>query len=131
MMRYYWGPRRWRVRPEYFDGGRRIPVEVQSDDESYIVRALVPGKTADELQIEVLEDLVTLKTLSAEDGAVESQGEMLLSEIDRAGGSYRRIRLPEPVDAEQVKANLENGLLTVWLPKSDAKRTKRIEVSTK
>lgn len=132
MRRYYWRGNPWTVRPEHFNGGRRMPVEVRADDESYIIRALVPGLTADDVQVEVLDDLVTLRSNGAEDHTQdELQGESLLSELDRRGGAYRRIRLPEAVEAEQVEAKLENGMLTVRLPKSEAKRTKRIEVKSK
>ncbi len=135
MRGYYWSRPRWRswsVRPEHFNGGRRMPVEVRADDESYIIRALVPGLTADEVQVEVLEDLVTLRSNGTEHGEQdETQGEALLSELDRRGGAFRRIRLPEAVEAEQVEAKLEHGMLTVRLPKSEARRTKRIEVKSK
>lgn len=123
--------RNWTVRPEHFNGGRRMPVEVRADDESYIIRALVPGASPDEIQIEVLEDLVTLKANQAEQAEPELEGEPLMSEIAGPSGAYRRIRLPESVEAEQVEAKLENGLLTVRLPKSEARRTKRIEVTAK
>ena len=134
MRGYYWRRPRWRswtVRPEHFNGGRRMPVEVRADDESYIIQALVPGMSADDVQVEVLEDLVTLRSNGAESETEdEFPGEALLSEIDRRGGAYRRIRLPEAVEAEQVEAKVEHGMLTVRLPKSQASRIKRIEVKS-
>lgn len=131
MMHAYWGPRRWRVSPEHFNGGRRMPIEVRAEDDGYLLRASVPGRTADEVQVEVLEDLVILKTVPSDEQQDQAEGRSLLNEIDHSGGSYRRIRLPEPVEADQVQAKLENGLLTVRLPKSEARRTKRIAVSGK
>lgn len=123
--------RAWTVRPEHFNGGRRMPIEVRTDDDSYIIQALVPGMTVDDVQVEVLEDLVTLRSGGSEDDTLEQlPGEALLSELDRRGGAYRRIRLPEAVAAEQVEAKLEHGVLTVRLPKSEIKRTKRIEVKS-
>jgi HSP20 family protein len=110
-----------------FNGGRRLPVNVQADDEAYMITAEVPGLTADDLLVEVLEDLVTVRGKYEE----YDHDNRLLSEIHRSGGFFRRIRLPETIDAEAVEAKVENGLLSVRLPKSEATRPKQIEVSSK
>jgi HSP20 family protein len=110
-----------------FNGGRRLPINVQADDEAYMITAEVPGLTADDLSVEVLEDLVTLR---GEYGDIDHESR-LLSEIHRSGGFFRKIRLPESVDADSVEAKVENGLLSVRLPKSEESRPKRIEVSAK
>lgn len=116
-----------RMRRVHFNGGRRLPVNIWADDEAYLITAEVPGLAAEDLSVEVLEDLVTLR------GEYEEPEEdnQLLSEIHRSGGFYRRIRLPESIDAEAVEAKVENGLLRVRLPKSEEARPKRIAVSTK
>ena len=82
---------------------------------------------AEDLQIEVLQDLVTLRGEYKQAGA----GEALITELDRSGGFYRRIQLPEVIDAEAVEAKVENGLLTVRVPKAEAARPKKIEVKAK
>lgn len=129
MMRLYWGsPGQRLVRhPSEFNGGRRLPIEVRADDEAYLITAEVPGMMAEDLQIEVLEDLVTLRGEYKQ----ASAGEALISELDRSGGFYRRIQLPEVIDAEAVEAKVENGLLTVRVPKAEEARPKRIEVKAK
>ena len=128
-MRLYWGsPGQWLVRhPIEFNGGRRLPIEVRADDEAYLITAEVPGMVAEDLQIEVLEDLVTLRG----EYKHASAGEALISELDRSGGFYRRIQLPEVIDAEAVEAKIENGLLTVRVPKAEEARPKVIEVKAK
>jgi HSP20 family protein len=129
MMRLYWGsPGQRLVRyPIEFNGGQRLPIEVRADDEAYLITAEVPGMAAEDLQVEVLEDLVTLRGEFKPDGA----GEALIDELDRSGGFYRRIRLPEAIDAEAVEAKVENGLLTVRVPKAEEARPKKIEVKAK
>lgn len=122
MLRYYWGfPR---MRGVGFNGGRRLPVNIQSDDEAYLITAEVPGLTAEDLSVEVLENLVTVRGEYEE----HSDGEGLLREIHRSGGFFRRIRLPETIDEELVEATVENGLLSVRLPKSEQARPKQITV---
>jgi HSP20 family protein len=129
MMRLYWGhPRSRTYRSELgFNGGRRLPIEVRADDEAYLITAEVPGMSPDEVQVEVLQDLLTLRGEFKPDGT----GEAVLDELDRSGGFYRRIRLPEGIDPEAVEAKLENGLLTVRVPKAEESRPKRIEVKAK
>ena len=129
MMRLYWGyPRHRAIREAIgFNGGQRLPIEVRSEAEAYLITAEVPGMAAEDLQVEVLEDLVTLRGENKPEGA----GEALINELDRSGGFYRRIRLPEPIDAAAVEAKVENGLLTVRVPKAEEARPKRIEVKAK
>ncbi len=120
-------PRR-RVRYGYrsmgFNGGRRMPIDVQSDDEAYLITAAVPGLSAEEVTVEVLEDLVTLSGEIALEENDDNQNH--LSELHQS--FYRQIRLPEAVNADEVEAKVEKGLLTLRIPKADDARPKKIEV---
>ena len=129
MMRHYWGfPRHLAYRlPTEFNGGRRLPIDVQADEQAYLITAEVPGMSVEDLQVEVLDDLVTLRGEYKDEVA----GERLISEIERSGGFYRRIRLPQAIDADVVEAKVENGLLTVRIPKAEEARAKKIEVKAK
>ena len=85
--------------------------------------------TAEDLKIEILDDLVTL---SAEVKDKENgDQETLLSEIRRSGELSRKLRLPVPVDPSQAEAKVENGLLTVRIPKAEEARPKVIQVKAK
>jgi len=137
MMRHYWGfPRHLGYRlPTEFNGGRRLPIDVQADELAYLITAEVPGMSVEDLQVEVLDDLITLRgEYKAEEAAhrqAQDAGERLISEIERSGGFYRRIQLPEAIDADAVEAKVENGLLTVRIPKAEKARAKKIEVKAK
>ena len=111
-------------RPMGFNGGRRMPIDVQSDDEAYFITAAVPGLSAEDVTVEVLEDLVTMSG----EITLEENGEnqKLLSELHQS--FYRQIRLPEAANADEVEAKVEKGLLTVRIPKADESRPKKIEV---
>ena len=107
-----------------FNGGRRMPIDVQSDDEAYLITAAVPGLSAEEVTVEVLEDLVTMSGEITLDESDDNQ--KLLSELSNS--FYRQIRLPEAVNADEIEAKVEKGLLTVRIPKADDARPKKIEV---
>lgn len=128
MQRYLWNPD-WRRATYGFNGGRRVPVDVRADDEAYVITAELPGMKRDEIKIDILDDVVTLRG----EAAVEENGQAvaLWREIPAPSKFSRRLRLPDGVDAEQAEATLENGLLTLRIPKVEAARPKAIEIKTK
>lgn len=125
-------PRRFRrmqgYRPVEFNGGRRLPVDVKVDDEGYSIYAPVPGLKPDQLRIEILDDVLTLHA-----GVEEEENghhEDLLQEWYR-GPLTRRLRLPDSVDASQAEAKVEDGMLSLYLPKAEEARPKKIAVKAR
>ncbi len=128
MARYYMTPRGYRTMSRYqptgFNGGRRMPIDVRSDEEAFEITAEVPGLTAEDVKIEILEDVVTLR---AEIEAEEDNERILLRE--RGPISFeRRLRLPDPLDVDGAEAKIENGILRLRLPKAEEARPKTIKV---
>ena len=128
-MTYYMVPRRSRrlhtYRPVGFNGGRRMSVDVHASPEEYLITAEVPGLAADELKIEILDDVVTI----GGDLHIDEDGERdeLLRELPQ-GNFKRSLRFSETLDAEKAEAQLENGLLKLRIPKSEGARPKTIKV---
>jgi HSP20 family protein len=128
MPRYYITPRGYRplrrYQPTGFNGGRRLPIDIRADEEAYEITAEVPGLTAEDVKIEILEDVVTLR---AELELEEDAERVLLRE--RGPVSFERsLRLPDPLDIDGAEAKIENGLLRLRLPKAEEARPKMIEV---
>ena len=115
-------------RPVEFNGGRRLPVDFHADENEFVLTAEIAGLNPDDLQIEIKDDILTVK------GEVRSEtngdGEYLLREIFQ-GEFSRSLRLPEPVEIDNVEAKVENGLLTIHLPKAEEARPKTIKISAK
>jgi HSP20 family protein len=102
-----------------------LSVDVHEEDEAYIINALVPGLKAADLNIQVLEDVVTI---SGEFKADES--EYLMRELPH--GSFRRtLRLPVALDANQAEAKITDGVLTLRLVKAESARPRTIKVDVK
>lgn len=113
-------------------GGRRLPVDVHVDEEAYEITAIVPGIDPSEIKIEVLEDVVTLRSVietTEENG--NGTGRYLLNELPEFSEMSRSLRLPEPVVAEKAEARIENGLLKLRIPKAEEAMPKTIEVKSK
>jgi HSP20 family protein len=120
----------WRrlVQPVGFNGGSRLPVDVHVDDDAYVLTAAVPGLAPDEVEIKILENVVTL-TGSAQE-ARDEEGRYLVREIGEARFE-RSFELPDPVDASKAEASMKDGLLTVRLPKAEESRPKVIEIKSR
>jgi HSP20 family protein len=102
---------------------RSLGVNIREEDEAYILSALVPGLKAEDLNIQILEDVVSIE------GEYKAQeAEFLLNELP--SGSFRRtLRLPNEVDSEKVEAKIADGVLTLTLPKAESARPKKIKIA--
>lgn len=114
--------RRWAVN-DAVPEARSLPVDIRDDDDAFLLTAFVPGLTAEALNIQVLDD-----TVSVEGEYVSDENQYLLSELP--SGAFRRtLRLPTELDADKAEAKIENGVLTLRLPKAESARPKVIKVA--
>ena len=102
---------------------RTLGINIREQDDAYVLSALVPGLKAEDLNIQVLEDVVSIEGEYKTDEA-----EYVLSELP--SGAFRRsLRLPTPIEAENVEARIADGVLTLSLPKAESARPRKIQVS--
>lgn len=102
-------------------------LDVFEDGDKVTVQLEVPGLKKDDFDISLEDDALTL---SGERKSDESGGESL--RIERQFGAFSRsITLPSPVKADAVRADYEDGILTVILPKAEEAKRKKIQVSLK
>ena len=103
-----------------------LAVDVQSDEDAYVITALLPGLDADDLNIEVLNNTVSLR---GEFKSTEIEGgKYLISELP-AGRFSRIITLPTALETTKAEAHMHNGVLSLRVPKAEAHRPKTIKVS--
>jgi HSP20 family protein len=104
------------------------PIDVRETDDAYVVEVDLPG--IDPKQIELLIEGRTL-TIRGQisDERAEKQGNYLLKER-RVGQFMRAVALPGMVDVDNVTSDLDNGQLTITLPKAPQNRARRIEIPT-
>jgi HSP20 family protein len=103
-----------------------LAVDVKSEDEAYLISALVPGVEAEEINVEILNNTVTIR------GEFKSQqneeDKYLLCELP-TGRFSRVITLPVALDPTKAEATLRNGLFTLRVPKAEAHRPKLIKIN--
>lgn len=114
---------RWLAQAGRGLGYRYLRLNVRDDGDAFVLTAPVPGLKAEELKIQVLEDV-----LSIEGEFPADESEYLLREMP-SGAFRREIRLPAALQADKVEARIVDGLLTLRLPKSDKARPHTIKVA--
>lgn len=101
-------------------------VDIEEDNENYLVKAELPGIINDDIKISVRGNLITLS------GERKHTSETKTKTFHRIECSYgrfsRTIELPSDVDSDKVKATYKDGILTVTLPKPESTKPKEIEV---
>ncbi|HSG42038.1 MAG TPA: Hsp20/alpha crystallin family protein [Anaerolineales bacterium] len=100
----------------------------QTDDE-IVVKAALPGIKADEVQINVTGEVLTLKGEVQQNQEMEEKAWHIREQ--RYGSFERSIALPTDVIADKAKADFENGILTITLPKAEEVKPKTITVKAK
>jgi HSP20 family protein len=98
--------------------------------EAHVFKADVPGLKKEEVKVEI-EDGNVLQ-ISGERNKEQEEKTDTWHRVERSSGKFmRRFRLPENAKAEQIKASMEDGVLTVTVPKEEVKKpeVKSIQIS--
>jgi len=109
-----------------------LGINVREEEETYVLSALVPGMQADELNIQVLDNVVRIEGEYKRNGSMDKAEEENYLVRELPSGSFNRtLRLPVPIDAEHVEANITDGVLTLKLPKAESARPKQIKIKAR
>ena len=113
-----------------FPAIQRPRIDICGDDNCYQISLDVPGLSEEDLSLEVSNDVLTIK------GEKEESSENRDKEyyrIERSYGSFQRtLSLPDDANADEIKANLEKGVLNLEIPRRAESRqdVKRIPISS-
>ena len=105
------------------------PVDIYETGDSLVLKAELPGINPDDVEIRVEDNTLYLKGERKFAKEVKDEN---LHRVERSYGTFTRsFALPNTIDSDKVKAEYENGILTLTMPKrEEAKpRTIRINVS--
>lgn len=103
-----------------------FPMDVRVDENAYVISAFLPGVNSEDLDIQVVNNTVTIK---GEIKIERNEGEQYLMTERPSGRFYRSIELPDDLDSEKAEADLKNGVLTLHVPKSELSRPRKIKIS--
>ncbi len=102
-------------------------MNVSETEDEIRIAAELPGVTEDDIDVSLDDDVLTIRGEKRFERKDEKEN---FHFVERSYGTFQRaVRLPFPVDPEQVRASFENGVLTIRLPKSaQQERARRIPV---
>jgi HSP20 family protein len=103
-----------------------LAVNVLAEDEAFTIKMFVPGLTADDLSIEILNNTVAVRGEFPTD---ETENARYLANELPTGRFARVITLPVDVEAGKVEATIKDGLLTLRIPKAESHRPKTIKIN--
>ncbi|XP_042494046.1 18.1 kDa class I heat shock protein-like [Macadamia integrifolia] len=105
-------------------------IDWKETPQAHIFKADLPGLKKEEVKVEVEKGRVL--QISGERSKEQEEKSDQWHRVERSSGKFlRRFRLPENAKIDQVKAAMENGVLTVTVPKEEVKNpeVKAIEIS--
>ncbi|GMN41378.1 hypothetical protein TIFTF001_010610 [Ficus carica] len=105
-------------------------IDWKETPEAHVIKADLPGMSKEEVKVEV-EDGRVLR-ISGERTREQEEEDDKWHRVERTVGKFvRRFRLPENARTDQVRATMENGVLTILVPKEEQKKPefKSIEIS--
>jgi HSP20 family protein len=118
------------TRPLSLNGAWSAPaIDMYQTGDDVVVKAALPGLKADDVQITITRDMLTLKgEFKTED---ESKEKAWHIREQRWGAFERSLALPTEVKADKARAEFENGVLVITLPKADEVKPKTVTIKAK
>jgi HSP20 family protein len=104
-----------------------IPLDVIAKGDDFIVRATLPGVVPEDIQVSIEDNVLTIKGQTAPH-FMNGEGTYLMRER-RVGSFHRALRLPDTVDTDKAEPHYEHGVLTVTIPKAEAKKARHLKVA--
>ena len=121
--------RLWRGYGFGFYGEREgwgIPLDVVEKDDRIVVHASLPGVDPEQVHVTVEDDILTIRAETEVDEERRNGGYLMRER--RSGSFHRALRLPDTVDADKAEPLYENGILTITLPKVEARKARELKV---
>jgi len=106
-----------------------LPVDMYETDENVVVKAAIPGVNAEEIEVSVTGETLTIKADCKEEEEVKSEN--YLRRERRSRSVCRSVTLPGGLESEQAVADYSDGVLTLTFPKAEEVKPKSITVTAK
>jgi HSP20 family protein len=103
--------------------------EVRETDDAFVFKADVPGIKREDIEINLHGHRLTIS--GKRDQEVEDRSNDRYYTYERSYGSFQRVfTLPEQVDLDQIRSNLQDGVLSVVVPKKAGPQPRKIEIGS-
>ena len=103
------------------------PVDIRETDEGYVFHMDVPGLKPEDLDVELHEGVLSIRGTRSEETKKEDKGYV---RMERRQGSFsRQFRVPTNAQAESLKAQVKDGVLTIEVPKGAPEVARKVPIS--
>lgn len=103
------------------------PVDIYETDQDVILKAELPGVNAQDVEARVHDGTLYLKGERKYEREVKEEN---FRHVERSYGTFTRtFSLPASVDADRVKADFKDGILTLKMPKREEAKPKAIQIN--
>ena len=118
------------VKPLAFpaDTELRMKIDVTEDDKAFSVKADIPGVKKEDIQVEVEDDVISLRAEVKHEKEEKKDEKTVYSERSY-GVVSRTFTLPSAVDSKAARAEYKDGVLNLTLPKKSNGSAKRIAIA--
>lgn len=110
----------WAVR------GESMALDLVERNDEFVVSADLPGFKREDIDIQITDR--TLRIEGEREAVLDGEAERFLRHERRHESIRRSLRLPEAVDKTEVTAEMNNGVLTITLPKVEVQEAHKIEI---
>ncbi|HLV82007.1 MAG TPA: Hsp20/alpha crystallin family protein [Chthonomonadaceae bacterium] len=102
-------------------------VDIYEDQDKIVVKVDLPGVKQEDIQVEMTGDTITLQ---GERRFEDEQNRDKYVRVERQYGAFQRsFTIGIPIEADKVKATYRNGILELTIPKAEATKPKKVQVS--
>ncbi|MDP2100418.1 MAG: Hsp20/alpha crystallin family protein [Methylobacter sp.] len=103
-------------------------VDIKEEADKFVIYADIPGVKPEAIDVSMEAGVLTVKGEKESEVKTEKEG---YKRVERTSGSfYRRFSLPDSADGEAINARCKLGVLEIIIPKREAIKPKRINVSS-
>jgi HSP20 family protein len=104
------------------------PMDLVETEDHLVLKADLPGLDSDDVNIEVKDGVLTVSGERKTEHEERADG---FYRVERAfGGFSRSMSLPQQVDAEQISASFDKGVLEVRIPKPEERKPHRVQIGS-
>ena len=104
-----------------------FPVDVYEKNDDFVITAMLPGLKPDDVEIQIVNETVSLKGEFKNE--IDEEANYILQERP-SGRFFRSIAMSDMMDASKAEAKMDNGILTLRIPKAEEAKPKTIKVTT-
>lgn len=101
-------------------------MDMVETDDTYRIHLDVPGISKDDLTINYQDNRLTVRGTRTEE--TQEAGSNYVRTERAFGNFYRSFTLPKSIEADEIEASYDNGVLTINIPKTEKSTTRQIEV---